>query len=241
MELSAPNIRNRSFSQGLRGLDKNEVYSFLDEVADRWAEMAKRIETLEAKLNEIGNTANKVQATKERAEALQEELRTKEQRLDEREQELNERQGRLETKEAKLRSIADRLEDTLQEEAQALSTLTDDGASSSDAPAEADDSGDKSTEEWVDSLFPNRLPGNESAAASAQDEPAAEDDAEEENLSASESQFEAIKQDVQGMEEEREEVPAPRNGRAAHDDQEESESPPTEEMNQIWDVFDEQK
>jgi DivIVA domain-containing protein len=236
MELSASNIRNRSFSQGLRGLDENEVYAFLDEVADRWAEMAGRIETLEAKLNEIGDTANKVQATKKRAEALQEELRTKEQRLDEREQELNERQGRLETKEAKLRSIADRLQDTLREETQALSTLTEDGSSSSDAPADADDDTDgKSTEEWVDSLFPNRLPGNEQAKTPDQDEASSEEEAEE-DLSASESQFEAIKQDVQGMGEEREKATASRNG-----EEEESDSPPTEEMNQIWDVFDEQE
>ena len=240
MALSASNIRNRSFSQGLRGLDEDEVYSFLDEVADRWAEMASRVETLEAKLNEIGETANKVQATKERAEALQEELHSKEQRLDEREQELNERQGRLEAKEAKLRSIADRLQDTLREETQALSTLTDGESSSADVPADTvDDSDSKSTEEWVDSLFPNRLPGKESAAASGQDETSSEGE-DEEDLSASESQFEAIKQDVQGMGEESEEAPVA-NGQAAHNDQEESESPPTEEMNQIWDVFDEQK
>ena len=235
MALSASNIRNRSFSQGLRGLDKDEVYAFLDDVADRWTEMASRIETLEAKLTEIGDTANKVQATKERAEALQEELHTKEQRLDEREQELNERQGRLETKEAKLRSIADRLQDTLREETQALSTLADGGSSSTDAPADtADESDSKSTEEWVDSLFPNRLPGKESAAASVQDETSSEDEAEE-DLSASESQFEAIKQDVQGMGEESKKAPVSQNG------EEESESPPTEEMNQIWDVFDEQE
>ena len=42
MELSASNIRNRSFSKGLRGLDADEVYSFLDVVADRWAELDRK-------------------------------------------------------------------------------------------------------------------------------------------------------------------------------------------------------
>ena len=233
MELSASNIRNRSFSQGLRGLDADEVYAFLEEVADQWAEMGSRIETLEAKLNEIGDTASKVKATKERAEALQEELRAKEERLDEKEQELDEVRGRLDRKQAKLRSIAERLQDTLQEETRALSALAGgDAASTTEEESEGAGSEDKSTEEWVDSLFPNRLPENESEAAAAQDD-ASSEATDEEELSARESQFEAIKEDVQGLQSEEEET-------VAAPDTEEEESPPTEEMNQIWDVFDEQ-
>lgn len=232
MELSAPDIRNRSFSKGLRGLDADEVYAFLGDVADRWAEMTNRIEALETKLTEIGDAADKAQTAKERAEALKAELRTREQRLDEKEQDLEERRAQLDQKAAKLRSIAERLQATLQEESRALSALTE-GAAPSNEPDEASD--DKSTEEWVDSLFPNRLPDDESPAGEAPtgrstDEPA------EEDLSASESQFEAIKQDVQGMQEDDR-----ADASAASTDDEENDPPPTKEMDQIWDVFDEPK
>lgn len=232
MELSAPDIRNRSFSKGLRGLDADEVYAFLGDVADRWAEMTNRIETLETKLNEIGDTADKARTAKERAEALKAELRTREQRLDEKEQDLEERRAQLDQKAAKLRSIAERLQSTLQEETRALSALSEGTAPSGESNGESDD---KSTEEWVDSLFPNRLPDDESSTGARPNDRSTDEPAEE-DLSASESQFEAIKQDVQGMQEEpRADAPA------ASTDDEENEPPPTKEMDQIWDVFDEPK
>jgi DivIVA domain-containing protein len=233
MPLSASHIRNRSFSKGLRGLDADEVHSFLDTVADRWAELVSRIDTLEAKLDEIGDTADKVQTAKERAEALQEEMRTREQRLDEREAALAERRDELDRKEAKLRSIAERLRTTLRDETRALSSLAGE-SSAADASAERDDSEEKSTDEWVDSLFPNRLPENDPAGTDSGAAPT--DAASDEDLSASESQFEAIKQDVQGMQEEPGREPS-----AASSDDEEDEAPPTQEMDRIWDVFDEQE
>jgi DivIVA domain-containing protein len=238
MELSASDIRNRSFSQGLRGLDAQEVHAFLDEVADRWDERARRthaleerVDTLQARLDEIGDTADKAQTTKERAEEFQEELRTREQRLDEKERELEGLRDRLEAKQTQLRSIAQRLQDALQDETRALSALFDDAAvPPADADSDAEDStDDESAEEWVDSLFPNRLPKNEPAPTADSPEQTAEED--DPDLSARESQFEAIKQDVQGMQSNGSESPADA-------DETEDEPPPTEEINRIWDVFD---
>ena len=250
MSLSASDIRNRSFSQGLRGLDSDEVYAFLDQVADRWDEMTRRtqtleerVQTLESKLDKIGDTADKAQTAKKRAEELQEKMRAKKQRLEENERELDEERDRLETKQAKLRAIVQRVQETLQEETDALSSLVsgDGAAAGSGDTAEAsgaEGSGtedDKSSEEWVDSLFPNRLPESEPTAASENDDDATTEAGDENDLSASESQFEAIKQDVQGM---KQETPRPS---AASGEEDEEGSPPTEEMNQIWDVFDEQE
>lgn len=237
MEFSASNIRNRSFSKGLRGLDSEEVYSFLDDLADQWAEMASRIETLEAKLDEIGDAASKAKTAKNRAEELQEDMRAKEQRLDERERDLDERHDQLEAKQAKLRSIAERLQGTLREEKQALSSLTD-GATATDADVNGNGestSEEKSTEEWVDSLFPDRLPGNQPTETAERKDAEAADESDE-DLSASESQFEAIKEDVQGIKSD-----GSTNAQPSNNDEDDTESPPTEEMNQIWDVFDEQE
>lgn len=246
MELSASDIRNRSFSQGLRGLDSDEVYGFLDEVADRWEDVTRRtqtleerVHTLESKLDEIGDAAQKARTAKERAEELQEKVEAKKERLDEREEELEAARGRLEAKQAKLRSVAQRVQEVLQEEVDALSSLAPgDEAAEASAPERTNGEAtgnDKSSEEWVDSLFPNRLPESEPAADAGQEEEAdTGSDEETGDLSAGESQFEAIKQDVQG--------PGREVDRSSTSDEEDEDgSPPTEEMNQIWDVFDDQE
>lgn len=249
MELSPSDIRNRSFSQSLRGLEEKEVYAFLDEVADQWDEMTRRaqeleerVQMLEAKLDEIGDTAAKAQTAKERAEALQEEMHAKEQRLKDKENDLDVTRERLEAKQAELRTIAQRLQDTLQEEAHSLSSLAMENGTAANGTADAasstttetDDTEDaapevQSTEEWVDSLFPNRLPGSLPTEQPEQEEPTAEEAPDE--MSASESQFKAIKEDVQESR-----TSPPRHTSP----DEEGEAPPTEEINQIWDVFEEQ-
>jgi DivIVA domain-containing protein len=254
MELSASDIRNRSFSSGLRGLDEEEVYSFLNQVADQWDELEERVNALQAKLDEIGDSAGKARRAKERAEELKEEVQARKQRLDEREQalerrerDLDEREDEVETKQSELQSVAKRLQDVVRQEQETLSRIAPDGAtpepatttersngqSASDTSSESteskEESQEKTTEEWVDSLFPNRLPGNEPTATSDTSDIGEEEEEEEEDVSASKSQFEAIKQDVQGMDAEEDDAA-----------EEEDDGPDTEEMDRIWDVFDDQ-
>lgn len=263
MDISSSDIRNRSFSQSLRGLEAEEVYAFLERVADRWDDMTRRtqelqerVHTLQAKLGEIGDTAGKAQKAKERARELQEEMESRERRLEERERELEEVQERLEAREAELRQTVQRVQEVLREETRALSSLDPENGTAleDEEPADASLAGaeagqekerpsgerdahpgnDKSSKQWVDSLFPNRLPQNQADAVSTSDETTADDATDAGDLSASESQFEAIKEDVQGMEQDGA-ARAPSSGESVEDG-----SPPTEEMDQIWDVFDDQ-
>lgn len=254
MEISASDIRNRSFSQSLRGLNEEEVYTFLNEVADRWSKREERaqklegrVQTLKEKLDEIGDTADKVQEARQRAQTLQKEAENKQEQLAEKEQELSEKQERLERTRAKLRSVANHLQDTLQEQQRTLSSLglqngsatekeqPSASASSRSRPKKETDSSsdEKSTEEWVDSLFPNRLPEKNVTEPDTKEPAAAPEESSEDDMSASKSQFEAIKEDVQGMDSEGSQSPSTAN------QNEEEESPPTDEMNRIWDVFDE--
>lgn len=245
MGFSSSDIRDRSFSKGLRGFKQNEVHSFLDHVAEKWDEMTDHVETLEADLDEANSRLERIEAAKNNAEERLKDMEDKEARLDEKEKE-------LEQKEARLRSIASRLRTTLEEEQQELARFgTPDETAATSAPASdsqptpdperangetpsesssaptPSDSGtssdDATTEEWVDSLFPNRLPETDD------DDQESSDVAEEETEEA--SQFEAIKEDVQGMEADDEE--------SSSEDSEEA--PPTDEMEQIWDVFDDPK
>lgn len=254
MEISASDIRNRSFSKSLRGLTEEEVYTFLNEIADRWSKREERtqklegrVQTLKGKLDEIGDTADKVQEARQRAQTLQKEAEKKQKRLAEKEQELTEKQERLERTQAKLRSVANHLQDTLQEQQRTLSSLglQNGSATPQDQPPASPSSSDqsngksdsssneKSTEEWVDSLFPNRLPEKDAGGAPTEEPENPSDETGEGDMSASESQFEAIKEDVQGMDSE-----GSQNASKANQGEEE-ESPPTDEMNRIWDVFDE--
>lgn len=233
MDLSASTIRDRSFSQSRPGLDADEVHAFLDDVADRWAEMRRRIDALEEKLNDIGDAASTVQHTKERAETLRDEMHAKEERLDERERELDARREQLDRTAARLRSIASRLQDTLQEETRALSALTEEPAADGDEPEE--ETGARSTEEWIDSLLPDGLPDNLPATTSGPQDNSAADETGTDELSADEAQVESVKQNGQGR-------PA-ENGQTASASSagEESGAPPTREMKLIWDVPSEQE
>lgn len=238
MEFSPSDIRNRSFSKSLRGLEEEEVYTFLNDLADQWDRMVRRrqdlqdrIQTLESKLDAIDH---------EEVEALQEELDAKEQRLKEKERELDEAYGRLETKQAKLRTVVQRLQDTMEEQQRTLSSLApengraDREASASGAANEdtedRDTSSEKSKEEWVDSLFPNRLPENEPTEAARDSDEAGPDEPTDE-ISARETQFEAIKEDVQDMGSDG----ADRGSTSKENEEDESSS--TEEVNRIWDVL----
>lgn len=92
---------------------------------------------------------------------------------------------------------------------------------------------ERTKQEWIDSLFPNRLGAGEKAAVPSPPpnettaEPASTRSAEGQKSSGS-SHFEAIKQDVQSQEN-------GSSGRAKG----ESEDPPTNELERIWDIFDE--
>jgi len=250
MEYSASDIRHRSFSKGLRGFKTGEVQSFLNGLADAWEEKEERIENLESKLEK----------TRERTEEREEKLDMKEESLTQLEESLNEREEELEQKEKELRVITQRLQNTLQNETDALASLGDgEGAatdefdlddeaaqpaartngtagSSASSPSAGSgsstsnatsDSKEKTSEEWVDSLFPNRLPGAED---DADDESVGSDEPTKKEKSASESQFEAIKEDVQGKSADSASAPA--------EDDDEDTAPPTDEMERIWDVFD---
>lgn len=252
MEYSASDIRHRSFSKGLRGFKTGEVQSFLNGLADAWEEKEERIENLEAKLEK----------TRERTEEREEKLDMKEESLTQLEQSLDEREEELEQKEKELRAITQRLQSTLENEADALTSLGDgeagasteefnlddsaaqpasertngkSGASSSSTASSSgasksnatSDSKEKTSEEWVDSLFPNRLPGAEGDDASEVED---SDEPKKKEKSASESQFEAIKEDVQGKS-------ADTSSASAEEDDDDT-APPTDEMERIWDVFD---
>jgi len=91
---------------------------------------------------------------------------------------------------------------------------------------------ERTKQEWIDSLFPNRLGAGEKAAVQSPPketpaEPASARPAEGQKSSGS-SHFEAIKQDVQSKEKEP-------TGRSDG----ESEEPSTNELERIWDIFDE--
>jgi DivIVA domain-containing protein len=111
--------------------------------------------------------------------------------LGEKERERDETRSRPEVKQTELRSIARRLQETLRVETEALSSVAPDSkAAPDDAP---DSSSPRSSDEWVDSLFPNRLPETNPAspdtAHSPNDNEASSADDEEADRSASESQF----------------------------------------------------
>lgn len=254
MDFSSSNIRNRSFSKGLRGFKQNEVHSFLDHVADKWDELEEQVETLEANLDDVNGKLKRVETEKKNAEERLQELEDKEERL-------NEKERKLEQKEARLRSIAQRLRTTLEEEQQELAHFDapdqevpntaaardpqpapdrTNGEPSSDSPSHEEaseepspestsEAGSKTSEEWVDSLFPNRLPDSKESQATG--EPGVSET--EGKQSEGESQFEAIKEDVQGMKAKDEENDSSEDEKDA--------APPTDEMEQIWDVFDDPK
>ena len=91
---------------------------------------------------------------------------------------------------------------------------------------------ERTKQEWIDSLFPNRLGAGQKAAVPSPPketpaEPASARPAEGQKSSGS-SHFEAIKRDVQSQEKEP-------TGRSDG----ESEKPSTNELERIWDIFDE--
>lgn len=227
MELTPHDIRDRSFSTSLRGLNAEEVSSFLEKVADhleevtsRRQELEERVDSLESKLNKIRDTVEKAQTAKERARAARRDAEAKQQRLEAKERKLEEERQQIRTTHRKLEATARRLQETIQEEKQTLSRI----ASQEEALPSDNEQGEqeKTTEEWVDSLFPNRL-GSGSTQDSSSEEPPSEP-----SQSASKSQFEAIKEDVQGMESKGSTSPTP-------PDREEDAS--TDEVQRIWDVF----
>ena len=249
MEYSPSDIRHRSFSKGLRGFKTGEVQSFLNGLADAWEEKEERIENLESKLKK----------TRERTEDREEKLDMKEESLTQLEQSLSEREEEVEQKEKELRAITQRLQNTLENETDALTSLGDGDESASTEEFNLDDSTaqpasartngksgassrssagasksnatseskEKTSEEWVDSLFPNRLPGAEGDDA---DDAAESDEPKKKEKSASESQFEAIKEDVQGK--------SANSSSSSAEEEDEDTAPPTDEMERIWDVFD---
>lgn len=100
----------------------------------------------------------------------------------------------------------------------------------------------KTKQEWIDSLFPNRLGAGDApqgqeapqAQEGAQQQPEAAREPAEGQKSSGSSHFEAIKQDVQ-----KQEGGAPRksSGKPSESSKDED-SPSTNELERIWDIFD---
>ena len=252
MDLSPSEIRSHSFSRSLRGCSPQEVESFLERVADQVASLADardrmqdRINNLEAKLDEIGDATGKIRSAKSELSQRQSDLAQEEERLTRRRQHLDRRQAKLDEQRDAILQIVSRLQGVMRREINNLQGIDAPSSTSSAAPSPSPSSADtkdtsereKSTQEWIDSLFPNRLGAAESGNAAAQSSsaspsrPDSSDSPEPGPPSQREAQFEAIKEDVK----DRTASEAP-SGTTSSDDEE---KPSTSELERIWDIFEE--
>jgi DivIVA domain-containing protein len=225
MSLDPSTIRNRSFSQGLRGLDADEVYGFLDDVADRLDTLTQERDTLQERVAELEANLDKVRGavkTARKAQQQAEDARAKaeaeKRRLAARKNDLDAERTALNETKDELEALLTQLQSAL-EHARTLEGLDLGGVQS------VDEAEEPSTEERLKSLFPNQLPGGDGASEPT-DSPAGNSASEEASASARRTQFQAIKEDVQDI--------SADDGDASDEDK-----PPTEEMNRIWDVFEE--
>lgn len=112
MEPSASSIRSASFGRSLRGYDTGEVNTFLDTLADRWSERSRRLETLEAKVEQHASVIEDLEAT---VRSLREARDDAERRLKAQSAEVEERARALEARERDLDAREQRLKARAQE------------------------------------------------------------------------------------------------------------------------------
>ena len=263
MDLSPSEIRSQSFSRSLRGCNPQEVESFLERTADRVESLLKtqesleeRVEKLESKLDEIGDATGKIRSAKSELSQRRSDVEREEKTLSRKRRSLAQKEEELEAQRAEILQIVSRLQGMMRREANNLQDLSDPSAPTpSEKPSTegTSESGEreKSTQEWIDSLFPNRLGAGDAASAnraSKQNNPGANKagstatSGSSSPSSESRSQFEAIKEDVQGRNaSESSSSPASSSQSTASSGgtDEEEDKPSTSELERIWDIFDE--
>jgi len=246
MDLSPSEIRSQSFSRSLRGCNPQEVESFLEQTASRVESLLEtqdtlkeRIETLEEKLEEIGDATGKIRSAKSELSQRRSNVEREEEALARKRKSVSRQEEELQAQREAVLQIVSRLQGMMRREANNLQNLDDSPAPTSSQQAPADptpDTGEreKSTQEWIDSLFPNRLgTGDASDAGTSQENPGSTESSDTaSSKSKSRSQFEAIKKDVQDRN-------ASNTSASSSSDDKDDEKPPTSELERIWDIFDE--
>lgn len=225
MPLTPTDIRSRSFSRTLRGLDPEEVETFLETVAERveqlvavHAELKKRLAAMQETIDQVQDTRERVARRRERLDERKEQLAAKEYRLDE------QRTAVEEDRETLMRVVA-RLQGEMESELQILRTL--DSARAAGATGETSGDDAASTEELVDSLFPDRLAAETADAGENTNRVASDDELPHSDLDTVTQQFERIQDDLQKQE----------STEGTADPVEEDEEVSEEEVNRIMEVF----
>jgi len=248
MDLSPSEIRSQSFSRSLRGCNPQEVESFLEQTASRVESLLEtqdtlkeRIETLEEKLEEIGDATGKIRSAKSELSQRRSNVEREEEALARKRKSVSRQEEELQAQREAVLQIVSRLQGMMRREANNLQNLDDSPAPTSSQQAPADptpDTGEreKSTQEWIDSLFPNRLgTGDASDAGTSQENPGSTESSDTaSSKSKSRSQFEAIKKDVQDRN-----ASNTSSSASSSSDDKDDEKPPTSELERIWDIFDE--
>jgi hypothetical protein len=182
-----------------------------------------------------------------------------EENLAQKRQSLAQKEDELEAQRAEILQIVSRLQGMMRREANNLQDLTEPSAS---APAEQpstesapeSEEREKSTQEWIDSLFPNRLGAGDAPSANSTSKPSSAGAtktgstktgpaaASESSSTSSESrsQFEAIKEDVQERtSSQASSSPSSSSSSSSSNETDDEDKPSTSELERIWDIFDE--
>lgn len=230
------------------------VARVLDETIDDTNRSTEElVRDIKAKLNAADEDANEVaRSAEEQARAIRRKTAQLHEQIREQADTVSRERRDLAHRQEKLMGIAAELTEVLGGEIESPPLPTSDGAANerSSPPtlysggtpqteSEQKPKKKKTKQEWIDSLFPNRL----GASDAAEQETGPQNQMEEERFqqsspepaegqkSSGSSHFEAIKQDVQKSES------APSKPKSPSDE----EGPSTNELERIWDIFDQTK
>ena len=230
------------------------VARVLDETIDDTNRSTEElVRDVKAKLNAADEDANEVaRSAEEQARAIRRKTAQLHEKIREQADTVSRERRDLAHRQEKLMGIVTQLTEVLGSEIESTPLSTSDGAANErstpptlysggtpQTESEQKPKKEKTKQEWIDSLFPNRLgAGNTPQQQNTQQNQAEQERSQQSSREPSEGQkssgsshFEAIKQDVQKS------GSAPSKPKSSDDE----DSPSTNELERIWDIFDQTK